>query len=325
MEADLKRILAYSTLSQLGYMVLAVGLGGPVAGMYHLTTHAFFKALLFLSAGSVIHGTHKQTIWELGGLWRSMRWTSLAFLLGALCLCGLPGLSGFFSKDAILVLAHEHNRFLYVVAVVTAGLTAFYITRAWVVAFLGRPAEHLHAHESPRVMLGPLAVLAGLSVAGGYLGIPAFLGEHHPFGFAQGGVLSAVEGRRSEFRWDVAGTSLAFVVVGIALAWAIYGRRWISASEIAQRCEPVYRLLAGRYYVDDLYQWYVDKIQQRILAGACALFERVIIIGLAVNGMAWFTQTAGRLLRRWQTGQVQGYVLAFFCGIGVLLYLAARP
>ncbi|MBI3322765.1 MAG: NADH-quinone oxidoreductase subunit L, partial [Candidatus Omnitrophica bacterium] len=144
-EMDLKRILAYSTLSQLGYMVMALGLGGPTAGMYHLTTHAFFKALLFLAAGSVIHGTHRQHIRQLGGLWRSMRWTSLAFLAGALALCGFPLLSGFFSKDEILVLAREKNLWLYGLGTVTAALTAFYIARAWFVAFMGKPADRLRA------------------------------------------------------------------------------------------------------------------------------------------------------------------------------------
>src|SRR3989338_3728308 len=136
-ENDLKRILAYSTLSQLGYMVMAVGLGCRAEGMYHLTTHAFFKALLFLSAGSVMHATHELDIWKLGGLRRSMRWTSLCFLVGALSLGGFPGLSGFFSKDEILVLAHERQLGIYELAMLTVGLTAFYTARAWFVAFSG--------------------------------------------------------------------------------------------------------------------------------------------------------------------------------------------
>ncbi|MBI3088311.1 MAG: NADH-quinone oxidoreductase subunit L [Candidatus Omnitrophica bacterium] len=306
-EADLKRILAYSTLSQLGYMVMAVGLGGAVAGMYHLTTHAFFKALLFLAAGSVIHGTRRQNIWELGGLARSMRWTSLAFLVGALALCGFPFLSGFFSKDEILVLAHEHNRALYWLGTVTAGLTAFYIARAWFVAFTGTPSERLHAHESPLVMLGPLALLAGLSIAGGYLGIPAFLGQH--------------EGR---LHLDVAAVSLSVVAAGLLLAWLIYARRLISAQEIAARCRWFHQVLLQRYGFDNLYTWYVEQVQQRLFAGACALFERAVIIGFAVNGTARLTQTAGHVLRLCQTGKVQSYALVFFSGIVVFLYLSTR-
>ena len=327
-ESDLKRILAYSTLSQLGYMVMAVGLGGAGAGMYHLTTHAFFKALLFLSAGSVIHGTHRQNIWELGGLWTSMRWTSLSFFVGALALCGAPGLSGFFSKDAILALAHEHNASLYWLGTVTAGFTAFYTARVWCVAFVGKavspaadgtsspagmvparsPAHGLHPHESPTIMLVPLAVLAALSIVGGYLGIPAFLGE-----------------QAAELHWGIAGTSLVVVAIGVGLAWLIYGTRSISPSKIAQTFGPVYRLLLRHYRIDDAYAWYVDRIQQRLIASACALFERFVIIGLAVNGTAWTTKTAGRLLRLCQTGKVQQYVLVFFVGVVALLYLANHP
>ena len=306
-EPDLKRILAYSTLSQLGYMVMALGLGGYVAGMYHLTTHAFFKALLFLAAGSVIHATHRQNIWKLGGLTRSMPLTSAAFLIGGLALCGFPTFSGFFSKDEILVLAHEHNAALYWIGTVTAGLTAFYITRAWCVAFIGKPAADLHAHESPPIMVGPLVLLGALSLGGGYLGIPAFLGEH-----------------LGPFHWDVAGISLVAIAVGAGLAWVIYRQRLMSASELASRFSWPYRILARRYYFDELYDWYVRTIQQRFFAGACALFERAIIIGLAVNGIARITQTSGRIIRHWQTGKVQSYVLAFCGGIIVFVYLASR-
>ncbi len=306
-ENDLKRILAYSTLSQLGYMVMALGLGGRVAGMYHLTTHAFFKALLFLAAGSVIHGTHEQDIHKLGGLWRSMRWTSLLFLIGALALAGFPGLSGFFSKEEILVLAHEHSAPLYWIGTLTAGLTAFYIGRAWCVAFLGHPHADSHsghgaAHESPPVMLIPLALLALLSLSAGYVGIPRFLGEH-----------------AEEFHWGVAIISLIVVGLGLGLAWLIYYRRAISAQQLAHALALPHTLLQHRYYIDDAYTWYVETIQQRLIAGLCAWIERALIIGLFVNGIAWLTQTAGRVLRRLQTGVVQTYALVFLLGILALL------
>jgi len=296
-EGDLKRILAYSTLSQLGYMVMALGLGGRVAGMYHLTTHAFFKALLFLAAGSVIHMTHQQDIWKLGGLWRSMRWTSLAFLIGALALCGFPGLSGFFSKDEILVLAHEHSLPLYLIGTVTAGLTAFYITRAWVVAFLGGDQER-RAGESPPAMLIPLGLLALLSIAGGYLGIPYFLGQHE-----------------GEFHWGVAAVSLAVVAAGIGLGWAVYRLRVVSAKQLVQALALPYSFLRQRYYVDAFYDWYVAAVQQKLFAGFCAWVERRLIIGLGVNGVAALTRGAGELLRRCQTGKVQAYVLVFLVGV----------
>jgi len=310
-ENDLKRILAYSTLSQLGYMVMALGLGGPTAGMYHLTTHAFFKALLFLAAGSVIHGTHEQDIWKLGGLLRPMPWTSASFFIGGLALCGFPGLAGFFSKDEILILAHERNTALYWLGTLTAGMTAFYIARAWFVAFAGKAHGHPPAtlaghgagrHESPPVMTGPLVVLSALSVVGGYLGIPRFLGEHE-------GV----------FHWAVAAGSTAVVATGLLLAWLIYGKRAISAQQLVQALALPYSFLQRRYYIDEIYNWYVAVIQQKLIAGLCALVERHVIIGLMVNGTASLTRSLGRLLRLFQTGRIQTYVLAFLLGIVWLL------
>ncbi|HEX9780579.1 MAG TPA: NADH-quinone oxidoreductase subunit L [bacterium] len=305
-ENDLKRILAYSTLSQLGYMVMALGLGGVVAGMYHLTTHAFFKALLFLAAGSVIHGTHEQDIWKLGGLRRSMPLTSLAFLVGGLSLCGFPGLSGFFSKDEILVLAHERHLGAYWLGTITAGLTAFYIARAWFVAFTG--SSRAHGHESPWIMLGPLALLSLLSIAGGYAGIPQFLGAHH-----------------GPFHWNVAMISLGVVAAGLLAGWLLYGPRPVRSDSLVSALAAPAALLRRRYYLDDAYDWYVATVQQRLIAGCCAWFERVLIIGAAVNGTAWATAAAGRLLRRCQTGRVQTYVLVFLFGLVWLIYASGRP
>ncbi len=304
-EIDLKRILAYSTLSQLGYMVMALGLGGSVAGMYHLTTHAFFKALLFLAAGSVIHGTHEQDIRKLGGLVRSMPWTSAAFGIGGLALCGFPGLAGFFSKDEILVLAYERNAPLYWLGTITAGLTAFYIARAWFVAFMGR--EHAHGHESPPVMIGPLVLLAALSIVGGYLGIPRFLGELH-----------------GELHWEVAGISLAAVAGGLVLAWLLYGKRLVSPAKVVHALALPYSFLQRRYYIDEIYSWYVATIQQKIIAGLCAWVERNVIIGFAVNGTARLTRGMGQVIRLCQTGRVQTYVLAFLIGIIWLLSVPLR-
>ncbi len=302
-EHDLKRILAYSTLSQLGYMVMALGLGGNIAGMYHLTTHAFFKALLFLAAGSVIHGTHEQDIWKLGGLWRSMPWTSFSFLVGALALCGFPGLSGFFSKDEILVLAHAESMPLYWLGTVTAGMTAFYIARAWFVAFTGK--SHGHGPESPPVMILRLLGLAVLSIVSGYIGIPQFLGEY-----------------RGEFHWGIAGTSMGVVGLGLFLAWLIYKRQAVSAQQVVHALALPYSFLQRRYYIDEIYNWYVATIQQKVIAGLCAWVERYVIIGFAVNGIARLTRAFGQLLRLCQTGKVQTYVLGFLIGVIWLLSTA---
>jgi len=305
-EDDLKRILAYSTLSQLGYMVMALGLGGPVAAMYHLTMHAFFKALLFLAAGSVIHATHEQVIWRLGGLRRSMPWTALSFLIGGLALCGMPGFSGFFSKEAILTLAHDHHPVMYGLGLLIAGLTAFYIARAWFVAFTG--AAHGHNHESPAVMIGPLLLLTLLSVIGGYLGIPQFLGGHRHAGGA------------AQIVW----MSCGMVGLGLVTAWLMYHRKAVSAQQLVHALALPYSFLQRRYYIDELYDWYVTRIQQKVIAGLCAWLERYVVIGAAVNGTAWITQTAGRLLRRLQTGAVQTYVLWFLIGVTWLLAVPLR-
>ncbi len=320
-ETDLKRILAYSTLSQLGYMVMALGLGGAIAGMYHLTTHAFFKALLFLAAGSVIHGTHEQDIRKLGGLWHSMRWTSLAFLVGGLALCGFPGLSGFFSKDAILVLAHERSMPLYWLGTITAGMTAFYIARAWFVAFTGKAHGHpatggttSHSdrggpHESPPVMLIPLGLLATLSVAGGYLGIPRFLGQHDA----------------ETMHWGVVGISLAVVGAGLGLAWLMYRKRLVSPQQVVHALALPYSFLQRRYGIDGFYDWCVATVQQKWIAGTCAWVERVIIIGFLVNGTARLTQLAASAVRRLQTGKVQAYVVGFLLGVVWLLSVTVKP
>jgi NADH-quinone oxidoreductase subunit L len=270
--------------------------------MYHLTTHAFFKALLFLAAGSVIHGTHEQDIGKLGGLWRPMRWTSLTFLIGALALCGLWPFSGFFSKDEILVLAHEHHMVVYGLATLTAGLTAFYTARAWCVAFTGTFRGHGHPHESPPVMLFPLFVLAALSAVGGFLGLPHLLGDDV-----------------GHIHWDVALTSLGIVAIGLLLAWLMYGAKKVSPQQVVHALALPYSFVKRRYYIDEGYAWCVANIQQKLIAGTCAWIERYVIIGIAVNGIALLAQGLGRLLRLVQTGKVQAYALGFLLGVICLL------
>jgi NADH-quinone oxidoreductase subunit L len=229
-----------------------------------------------------------------------MPWTSASFFIGGLALCGFPGLAGFFSKDEILVLAHERNTALYWLGTLTAGMTAFYIARAWFVAFTGKTRGR--PHESPPVMTGPLVLLAALSVVGGYLGIPRFLGEHEGI-----------------FHWVVAAGSTAVVAAGLLLAWLIYGKRALAAQQLVQALALPYSFLQRRYYIDEIYNWYVAVIQQKLIAGLCAWVERHVIIGLMVNGTAWLTQAMGRVIRLFQTGRIQTYVLAFLLGIVWLL------
>jgi NADH-quinone oxidoreductase subunit L len=225
-------------------------------------------------------------------------------------------LSGFFSKDEILVLAQEHHFGIYVLAMLTAGLTAFYTARAWFAVFAGSSrleaprgvghgsarGHHGGVHESPPIMLIPLFVLAALSVAGGYLGIPHVLGAPD-----------------TAFHWDVAATSIAVAGTGLALAWLIYKRRAVSAQQVVHALALPYSFLQRRYWIDELYSWYVATVQQKLIAGLCAWVERYVIIGVAVNGTARLTRGAGQLLRLCQTGRVQTYVLVFLIGVVGLL------
>lgn len=302
-ENDIKRILAYSTLSQLGYMVMALGLGGPLQGMFHLTTHAFFKALLFLGAGSVIYALHhEQNIWKMQGLLKQMPITGTTFLIGTLALCGIFPLSGFWSKDEILALAFEHNTVLYWIGTFTSCLTAFYMGRLFWVAFWGK-ADHGHAHESPAVMTLPLVFLAILSVVGGFIGIPQLL-----FPSAEHLVLNM---RIALF------SSLA-AVLGLIISFVIYGNR-PNRDPLEFKLGGFYPLLKNKYYFDAIYGWYVDVVQQSF-ARLLFWLEQIFIVRFGVQGLANIAKVTGDWLRQLQTGLVQFYALVFVLGT-VLLFL----
>ncbi len=310
-QSDIKRILAYSTLSQLGLMVMAVGLGGATPGMYHLTTHAFFKALLFLGAGSVIHALHhEQDIWKMGGLARRMPATFWTFLVGTLALTGMPGLSGFFSKDLILAAALDHGRPLFVVGVVVSLLTAFYMFRLVWVAFLGPPKSQApdHAHESPAIMTLPLVVLAVPSVLAGYWKVDrhlaAQLGAEH---YEHEGVAMAA--------------SVIVLVVGFGLATWLYR---------AALRDPLPELLGGgaramrdRFYWDEIYEWLIARTQDAAARWAERV-DRWVIAGLMVRGVHGTTELVGRGLRLVQTGNLQTYAFLFVVGVVGVLYFALR-
>ncbi|MCM8811599.1 MAG: NADH-quinone oxidoreductase subunit L [Candidatus Omnitrophica bacterium] len=308
-ENDIKRILAYSTLSQLGYLVMAVGLGGYTAGMYHLTTHAFFKALLFMGAGCVIHALHTNNIWHMGGLREAMPVTTMLFIVGSLALCGIWPLSGFWSKDEILALAFERNKLLYVTGTLTAGMTSYYMGRLLCAAFLGpsRDPRH-HPHEVPPVMYLPLVILAALSAVGGFIGIPALL--HH------------AQAAHVEFNMPVALISSAVAVAGLALAWRLYGDG--STDEILlQKYKAVARVLSNKYYMDDIYRWINNRIQQRT-AIILGWVERSVLIGFIINGVAGSTGFCGWVLTRLQTGKVQIYALSIAAGLAAIILAGWR-
>jgi NADH-quinone oxidoreductase subunit L len=312
-ENDIKRVLAYSTLSQLGYMVMSLGLGGYVAGLYHLTTHAFFKALLFLGAGSVIHALHTNNIWEMGGLYKKMPVTSLTFLIASLALCGIFPLSGFWSKDEILSVAFAQNKLLWLVGTLTAGMTAYYMGRLFTVAFLGKARSKAvdHAQESPYAMTIPLIVLAILSTVAGFIGIPEFI--HHGY---SGGV-------HLPFNMGIAAVSSLVAVAGLGLAYAVYAKEFRPLAHLIDRTQGLKQLLLNKYYIDEIYAWINRNIQQR-LADLLFLFERYVIMGLWVNGVAKLTGLTGSLLRLAQTGKVQSYALTLLAGFILILYVSFK-
>ncbi len=297
---DIKRVLAYSTLSQLGYMVLAVGLGSPAAGMFHLTTHAFFKALLFLGAGSLIHAAHhEQNIWKMGGLGKKMPVTFVTFAIGTLALCGCPFLSGFYSKDAILIVAYETNRTLFWVALGTALLTSFYMTRLFVVSFLGEPRGDgaAHAHESPWAMTLPLVVLALLSIVGGY-------------GSAITGALG-LQGLPHTHPMAAVGGSVAVFVLGSLAGFLVYRG--------AKEEKITFKILKSKFYVDEIYEVCVVRASDAI-AAVVGWMDTWIIGGVMVRGVALCASVTGQVFRIMQAGNVQVYAFWFALGVAVMLY-----
>ncbi len=318
---DIKRILAYSTLSQLGYMVMAVGLAAPEAGMFHLVTHAFFKALLFLGAGSVIIALHhEQDIWRMGGLWKKMPVTFWTFLVGTLALCGVPPLSGFFSKDAILAAARHHNGLLLALGVVVAALTTFYMFRLVFVAFggSGRTPEAGHAHESSQVMIWPLRILAFLSIMGGLIGIEALFGQmfntstEHPHDLWAQVVYPFKHAPAAAF------SGLAAFAIGLVGAWKLYA----SAKEdpLPAKLGPLARWMRNRFYLDEIYEATFIRAHD-FLAAVADWIDRWLIAGLGVRGTHGTTELIGRALRLVQTGNLQTYAFVFVLGVAVVLWV----
>ncbi len=298
---DIKRILAYSTLSQLGYMVMAVGLASNNAAMFHLFTHAFFKALLFLAAGSVIVMLHhEQNIWKMGGLRRKLPITFVSFIVGALALIGCPPFSGFFSKDAILAVAYERNLPIFAVALFTAFLTAFYVIRMLVVVFFGNPRSDSarEGRESPPVMTWPLVVLAILATLGG-------------FGFfARNFLALPVENGVSNL---VPALAIVALILGGGLAFAGYRGR---STEVVNA-----ELLRHKFYFDEFYSSLIYWTQE-LLARVSAFVDRWIIDAGAVGGTSRGTWGVGALLRLIQVGDLQAYAFLFGLGVVALIYFA---
>jgi NADH-quinone oxidoreductase subunit L len=323
---DIKRILAYSTLSQLGYMIMAVGLSGPTPAMFHLTTHAFFKALLFLGAGSVIHGLHEeQDIWKMGGLKQKMPITFWTFIIGTLALSGVPPFSGFYSKDSILGLALDQGRSepligypLFAVAVFVAALTTFYMFRLFFVAFLGnaRTEKAAHAHESPAVMTWPLLALAVFSVIGGVIGIvnnyqTQFLAEHETLSVTQ----QALEPLHNLGAMLL---GIGAVAVGLFAAYSLY--RNAATDPLPAKLGGLATAMRNKFYFDELYEATFIRLHDSI-AAVMDWIDRWLVQGgiVVIRGS---TDLTGRMLRNVQTGNVQTYAFLFVLGVALVLYFA---
>lgn len=327
-QKDIKKILAYSTVSQLGYMVAAFALGskyaiangeslataavtaGIAAAMFHLTTHAFFKALLFLGAGSVIHGCHhEQNIFRMGGLAKRMPLTFVTFTIGFLALIGTPFFSGFFSKDAILYLALEVNRMAFWLLVLGAVLTAFYMTRLWVITFLGRPrcTQSEGAHESPAVMTLPLIVLAILSLFGGMI---AWYPE------ALAGILHGVPHAEGAAHKMVLYSSIGAVALGVVIGFLIY-KPGVGEDMLEKNARPFFNFLRARLWFDEIYGAYVEHVQER-LAQMLAFLEHLFISGLFVRGSAAGAGLLGIVAKGMHSGNLHTYVYWFFAGLVAL-------
>lgn len=318
---DIKKILAYSTLSQLGYMSAAFGLGFPGIALFHLITHAFFKALLFLGAGSIIHGCHhEQDIFKMGGIFKKMPITSITFVIGVLALCGVYGFSGFYSKDAILIAAGLQGNALFILLTGGAFLTAGYMGRLVWIVFFGEPKSDSasHARESGFTMVLPLVILAVLSVIGGWLQFwPEQLGQIIKSGTDS---LHHKEGHDAMHHTVLIWGSLAWIV-GLVGSFFFYG---VGAKEdrLEQKAKPVYEFLKARLWFDEIYGFYVAKIQQR-LAVLLSFLDILLIKGLFVRGSAGLVGLVGSCSRSLHVGNIHGYVYWFLGGVILLWALAS--
>jgi NADH-quinone oxidoreductase subunit L len=362
-QTDIKRVLAYSTVSQLGYMFLACGVGAFTAGIFHLMTHAFFKALLFLGSGSVIHAlSGEQDMRKMGGLRKFIPITYWTMFIATFAISGFPLLSGFFSKDEILWQAFSSSHgspVLWAVAALAAGITAFYMFRLVFLTFFGDsrmdPDVEKHVHESPWTMTLPLSILAVLSVIGGWVGIPAVMGdfigipnyfEHwlapvfHPVAAGAHGVVAEVAHGAATGAAHAAGAgagvhhsmaleiglmalSVAVALCGIGLAYFLYRVRTGKPAEIASRWPTLYDVVYHKYYIDEFYEWAVIRRIVNVSIGLWQMFDALFIDGI-VNGAADLVRAAGDRVRRLQGGVVGGYAFSLLAGavllVGYILY-----
>ena len=312
-QTDIKRVLAFSTMSQLGYMMLALGVSGYdghdglgyMASMFHLFTHAMFKALLFLGAGSVIHAVHSNYLKDMGNLRKYMPITNITFLIAALAISGVPPFAGFWSKDEILVAAYEHNKLIYYVGVFVAGLTAFYMFRIYFGIFWGKETKYEHTpKESPLSMTFPLMVLALLSVVGGFIPFSEF-------------VTPDKAGFEAHLNYPLAAVAVAVGLIGIALAWVFYKKENSLSDKFANGFGLLYKWAYDKFYFDEIYLFITKKILFKRVSAPVAWFDRNVV-DATMNLIGNSTVTTSKKIKRLQSGKVQDYAFAFIVGLVII-------
>jgi NADH-quinone oxidoreductase subunit L len=311
---DIKRVLAFSTLSQIGYMMLALGVSGYeghegvgyMASMFHLFTHAMFKALLFLGAGSIIHAVHSNVMQDIGGLRKYLPITHITFLIACLTIAGVPFLSGFFSKDEILVAAYEHNKLLFAVEFLVAGLTAFYMFRLYFNIFWGKEKHYHHTpHESPLTMTIPLMILAFGSIFAGYIPFSKLVtADSMPF--------------QTHLDYAIAIPSVLIGLTGILIAWILYKKETTIPERISNALGGFYRTVYNKFYIDELYMFITKKIIFNYISRPVAWFDRHIVDG-TMNGIGWLTVTSSKGIKGLQSGNLPQYGMVFVVAAIVLV------
>jgi NADH-quinone oxidoreductase subunit L len=308
-QLDIKRVLAYSTMSQIGYMMLALGVSGYggehglgfMASMFHLFTHAMFKALLFLGAGAIIHSVHTNYMNEMGGLRKYLPITHMTFLIACLTIAGIPPFSAFFSKDEILAAAFEHNKFLFFIEYCVAGLTAFYMFRLYFTVFWGKETHYHHTpHEAPYVMTIPLMLLAFGSIFTGFIPFNKFV-TSDSMAFA------------SHMEWNIAIPSVLIGLLGIYVAFVMYKSANSLPDKIAGIFKHMYKWSFNKFYFDELYLFVTKKLIFKGIADPVAWFDRHVVDG-TMNGISGVTNYVSYRIRGMQSGQLQQYAFVFFAG-----------
>lgn len=308
---DIKRILAYSTLTDLGFMLFALGAGGLTAGMFHLLIHGFSKAILFLGAGSISHGSGQTDIRQMGGLRRKMPITALIFGIGALSLGGIPPFGGFFSKDEVITAVFDGRGWGFMaIALLIGFMKALYMGRVFFAVFLGKlKPENDHAHESSVVMLAPMLVFAVLALFGGFLAL-SYTDGYQGFGYF---VFEGTHQHAFHLNEGIAIGSIALAISGFVIAWLAYVQGSLKTEPIIKRFSGVHRVLVNKYYFDEVYQWVIDKVVL-VFGRFIAFFDRAFINDIGINGSGAITTTTGRLMRYVQSGKLYTYAMGMVVG-----------